>query len=88
VYVDHFANMDYVKFYVKYHAKFSETGYYYMGTDYTPSSGKHYLSWTHPTGYLRMTIKVNAYDPAGHYIGTDYYVQYIGDSGDPPPPIE
>ncbi|MDF1539886.1 MAG: hypothetical protein P1Q69_13390, partial [Candidatus Thorarchaeota archaeon] len=33
VYVNHFTNMDYVKFYVKYLTKYSSTGYYYKGTD-------------------------------------------------------
>jgi len=89
VYVNHFTNKDYVKFYVKYKTKYSWTSYYYMGTDYSPSSGKYYDSWTHPTGYIQMTIKVNAYDSSGRYIGCDYYTRYISDGGgggggDPP----
>lgn len=86
VYVNHFTNMDYVKFYVKYKTKYSWTSYYYMGTDYTPSSGKYYDSWTHPTGYIQMTILVKAYDSEGHYIGADYYTRYISDGGTTPPP--
>ncbi|MHA2081755.1 MAG: DUF7379 domain-containing protein [Candidatus Thorarchaeota archaeon] len=81
VYVNHFDNMDYVKFYVKYKSKYGWTGYYYMGTDYIPSSGKYYDSWTHPTGYTRMRVKVNAFDPSNHYIGSDYHERSISDGG-------
>ncbi|MHA2263681.1 MAG: DUF7379 domain-containing protein [Candidatus Thorarchaeota archaeon] len=88
VYVNHFTNMHYVKFYVKYKSKYGWTGYYYMGTDYTPSSGKYYDSWTHPTGYFMMRVKVNAFDSSGRYIGTDEHQQSISDGGggggDPP----
>ena len=55
--------MDYVKFYVKYKSKYGWTGYYYMGTDYSPSSGKYDDSWTHPTGYFLLRVTVNAFDP-------------------------
>ena len=81
VYVNHFTNMDYVKFYVKYYISGSWTGYYYKGTDYTPSSGKYYDSWTHPSGYTKMTIKVKAYDSYGHYLGCDYYTLSISSGG-------
>ncbi|MHA1961875.1 MAG: esterase/lipase family protein [Candidatus Thorarchaeota archaeon] len=85
VYVNHYPDMNYVKFYVKYKSKYGWTGYYYMGTDYTPSSGKYYDSWTHPTGYFKMIIKVNAFDPYDHYIGTAEHPEMtIGDGGEPP----
>ena len=82
--------MDYVKFYVKYKSKTgSWTSYYYMGTDYTPASGKYYDSWTHGSGYVQMTVKVNAYDSSGHYLGSDTLTRSInygsGGGGDPPP---
>ncbi len=61
-----------------------------MGTDYTPTtSGDYYDSWTHISGYVKMTIKVNAYDSSSHYLGSDTYTRSInygsGVGGDPPP---
>ncbi len=82
VYVNHFTNMDYVKFYVKYYSSGSWTSYSYMGTDYTPyTGGDYYDSWTHPSGYTKMTIQVKAYDSSGHYLGSDYYTCGISSGG-------
>ena len=82
VYVNHFTNMDKVKFYVKYYNSYGWTSYSYMGTDYTPTTGgDYYDSWTHPSGYTKMTIYVKAYDSSGHYLGSDYYTCGISSGG-------
>ncbi len=68
------------------------TSYRYAGTDGTPYySGDYYVSWTYLAGYVQMCVKVQAYDSAGHYLGSDY--RYVtlqsggegGGGGDPVP---
>jgi pimeloyl-ACP methyl ester carboxylesterase len=87
-YVTHYSAIDYVKFYAKYRTKFgSWTGYYYYGIDYSPSSGKYYKSWTHPSGYAKMMVMVKTYDSSGHLLGIDtetYSIGGGGGGGDPP----
>ena len=78
---------------MRYKTKFgSWTGYYYKGTDYSPTTGgDYYKSWIHPTGYDRMEVMVKAYDSGGHWLGSDYDFKAIsggGGGGPPPPPIE
>ncbi|MBD3157954.1 MAG: hypothetical protein GF309_04125 [Candidatus Lokiarchaeota archaeon] len=81
-YVTHYSPMDYVKFYAKYRTKFgSWTSYSYCGIDSTPSSGKYYRSWTHPSGYAKMMVMVKAYDSNGHLLGIDTGTYTIGDGG-------
>ncbi len=89
---NHYTAMDYVKVYVKYKTSFGYwTSYFLSGTDYTPTYyGDYYVSWSLLQGYVQMRVKVQAYDSANHYLGSDY--QYVtlpggggGGGGDPVP---
>jgi triacylglycerol esterase/lipase EstA (alpha/beta hydrolase family) len=91
---NHYAAMDYVKVYVKYKTSYGQwTSYMYIAIDYTPNySGDYYVIWNYLTGYVQMRVKVQAYDSANHYLGSDY--QYVtlpsgggggGGGGDPFP---
>lgn len=86
-YVNHYTAMDYVKFYVRYENSMGQwTGYYYKGTDYTPSSGKYSKYWTVSSAYVRMQLKVKAYNSGGIYLGCD--TQYFKLNGGGVPPLE
>ncbi|RDE17371.1 MAG: hypothetical protein C4K49_03170 [Candidatus Thorarchaeota archaeon] len=77
--------MDYVDFYVRYKTTYgSWTTYSRKGRDYTPDTGgKYYATWTYPSGYSRLEVKVMAYESSGLWLGTDYQSCEIG--GGPPP---
>ncbi len=83
VYVNHYSEMDYVKFYVRYKSKTGSWTYpYYMGTDYSPNTGgDYYKTWTHPTGYIQMKVMVAAYDTNDHWLGSDDDIRTISDGG-------
>ncbi len=85
VYVNHYTIMDYVDFYVRYKTTYgSWTTYSSKGRDYTPDTGgKYYATWTYPSGYSRLEVKVMAYESSGLWLGTDYQACEIG--GGPPP---
>ncbi|MHA1965028.1 MAG: alpha/beta fold hydrolase [Candidatus Thorarchaeota archaeon] len=92
VQVNHYTAMDYVKVYVKYKTSSGYwTSYFHVGTDYTPYYyGFYYVTWSLLQGYVQMRVKVQAYDSANHYLGSDY--QYVtlpggGGGGGKPPPL-
>ena len=81
---NHYTAMDYVKVYVKYKNSLGYwTAYFHVGTDYTPAYyGDYYVSWSLLQGYVQMQVKVQAYDSASHYLGSDYqYVTLPGGGG-------
>lgn len=91
---NHYSAMDYVKVYVKYKNSLGYwTAYFYAGTDSTPTYyGDYYVEWSLLQGYVEMQLNVQAYDSAGHYLGSDQ--QYVtlpggggggGGGGDPVP---
>jgi hypothetical protein len=85
---NYYETMDHIEVYVKYKTSYgSWTGYYYVGTDDTPTYyGDYYVSWTYLSGYVQMCVVVKAYDEANHYLGSDQqYVSLPGDGGGPPP---
>jgi pimeloyl-ACP methyl ester carboxylesterase len=80
---NHYSAMDYVKVYAKYKTSSGYwTAYFYSGTDYTPYYyGDYYVSWTVLPNYVQMRVRVEAYDNAGHYLGSDYYYVTLPGSG-------
>ncbi|MDF1540450.1 MAG: thrombospondin type 3 repeat-containing protein, partial [Candidatus Thorarchaeota archaeon] len=86
-YVNHYTAMDYVKFYARYQNSIGQwTGFYYIGIDYTPSSGKYSKYWTVSSAYVRMELKVYAYNSGSVNLGYD--TQYFKLNGGGGPPIE
>lgn len=86
-YVNHYTAMDHVTFYARYQNSQGQwTGYYYKGIDYTPSSGKYSKYWTVSSVYVRMELKVYAYNSGSVNLGYD--TQYFKLNGGGGPPIE